>query len=62
MKYIKHLLHEDQVLFVITTWVEAKKDKNWYGRHKDTNKVYGTDSDPLILMYKRSMLNNQWAF
>ncbi|MEM5640448.1 hypothetical protein AAHH71_26255 [Bacillus toyonensis] len=33
MKYIKHL-HENEVLFVITTKVEAKKNKNFYGRYK----------------------------
>ncbi|MDU2391863.1 hypothetical protein [Bacillus sp. (in: firmicutes)] len=33
MKYIKQL-HEKEVLFVITTKVEAKKNKNFYGRYK----------------------------
>ncbi|WP_313771973.1 hypothetical protein [Bacillus bingmayongensis] len=33
MKYIKQL-HENEVLFVITTKVEAKKNKNFYGRYK----------------------------
>lgn len=33
MKYIKHL-HESEVLFCITTKLEAKKNKNFYGRYK----------------------------
>ncbi|WP_255255905.1 hypothetical protein [Bacillus toyonensis] len=33
MKYIKYL-HENEVLFCITTKVEAKKNKNFYGRYK----------------------------
>lgn len=33
MKYIKHL-HENEVLFCVTTKLEAKKNKNFYGRYK----------------------------
>ncbi|WP_242307539.1 hypothetical protein [Bacillus cereus group sp. BfR-BA-01524] len=33
MKYIKYL-YENEVLFCITTKVEAKKNKNFYGRYK----------------------------
>ncbi|MGE1011210.1 hypothetical protein ACQGSC_01955 [Bacillus wiedmannii] len=40
MKYIKYL-HENEVLFCITTKVEAKKNKNFYGRYKHKELIIG---------------------